>query len=193
MPDENLFYVIDLTIFYWINHDLCNVFFDWFMPLVTNLRNWLVPLAILVLLMLIKGGRREKIIIILLFPTILLSDQLSSHIIKPLVGRIRPCNALPDVHLLVKSTKSRSFPSSHAANMAAASVIFAYYYRYWWWIFANIAVIIGFSRIYVGVHYPGDVLGGFFVGSGCAAIVLLCYCHWFEKNISGRKKSDQTL
>ena len=160
---------------------MTNPVFDVIMPFVTELKNWLIPAAIVVLWMAIKGGKRERLILLLLIPIILLSDQLSSSVIKPLIGRLRPCIALPDVHLLVKKKKSLSFPSSHATNMGAVALAFTFYYRRYWWAFAGFALLIGFSRVYVGVHYPFDVLAGYIIGGGCAAFVLFAYYRWLQE------------
>lgn len=169
---------LDVTLFFTINHGLQNPLFDVIMPFATHLENWLIPMALLVLWMAVKGGKRERILLLLLIPTIALSDQLSASIMKPLIGRLRPCHTLEDVHLLVKCGKGKAFPSSHAANMAAVAMIFTYHYRRYWRGFVAFAGLIGFTRIYVGVHYPFDVLGGFVVGAGCGAFVLVAYYQW---------------
>ncbi len=106
--------------------------------------------------------------------TITLSDQLSSHVIKPWIGRARPCHALPldEVVLLVDQTGSFSFPSSHATNGFAGALYFSYWLRRLTWPLFVLAALIGFSRIAVGVHYPLDVAAGTVLGLACAASVL---------------------
>ena len=138
-----------------------------------------------------KGGGKARILLLLLIPTILISDQLSSHVIKPLFGRLRPCIALDDVHLLLRRKKSFSFPSSHATNMAAVAVIFTWHYRRYWWGFAAFALLIGFSRIYVGVHYPLDVLVGYIVGGGSAGFVLVAWYRWLGPKIGRWRQRNE--
>jgi undecaprenyl-diphosphatase len=102
-----------------------------------------------------------------------MSDQLSSHVIKPWVGRIRPCFVVEGVRLLIRQSRSFSFPSSHASNMAAMAVLFSVKYPRYKIAFIALAALVAYSRIYVGVHYPADILGGALLGTFCAAIVLL--------------------
>jgi len=119
-----------------------------------------------------------------------MSDQLSAHVFKPLFGRTRPCVALTDVHLLVKMTKSYSFPSAHATNFFALATFFALFYpRYKWWYFST-AFIVGLSRVFVGVHYPFDVLGGFILGVLCAFFVVKTW--QFVENLYLTKKNQST-
>lgn len=119
--------------------------------------------------------RQEKgrITALLVVVILLLSDQLSSSVIKPWINRTRPCFVLGDVRLLIEQSGSPSFPSSHAANMAAMATLFAVKYRRLTVLFVAVALLVSYSRIYVGVHYPSDLLGGWVVGMACAATVLM--------------------
>lgn len=166
---------IDTQIFVFLNQYIANPLFDFTMPVITNLNNWRIPIAIVWLFLLIKGGRRGRVAAILLIPVLAMSDQMSSSVLKPLFGRIRPCHALDSVRLLVGCGGHLSFPSSHATNISAVAVLFGYFYRKGTIWFISIAVLVGFSRIYVGVHYPGDVLFGFMVGSSLSVLLLLIY------------------
>ncbi len=104
--------------------------------------------------------------------TVAVSDTLSSRVIKPLVARVRPCRTpelQADLHLLVHCGSGYSFTSSHAANhFAVAAFLFATIglwhrrMRWLWWLWA---ASIAYAQVYVGVHYPGDVLAGALLGS----------------------------
>jgi undecaprenyl-diphosphatase len=137
--------------------------------------------------MLVRGGTVERSAVLVLIVTIAFSDQLNSFWIKQIFGRIRPCHVLEDVHLLVSCGSGYSFPSSHAVNNASAAVVLSFFYRKWIWAFSVFAGLVGFSRIYVGVHYPSDVLAGFILGAACGAVVLLVFVRlrsWWSGRIS---------
>lgn len=157
-------YQIDVSVFYFINNTLSNRAFDKFFPFITEVKNWYIAYIILFLFMLIKGGRLGRIGAILLVFLITVSDQISSSLLKNLIERIRPCNVLENVNILVTCTESFSFPSSHAVNNFAAALFFTMLFpKYKIWFF-TVASLQAFSRPYVGVHYPSDVIGGALIG-----------------------------
>jgi undecaprenyl-diphosphatase len=162
---ENLLYSIDLAVFYFINHNLANPVFDKFFPFITEVKNWYIAYIILLGICYFKGGRIGKISCVAAILLIVLSDQLSSFFIKDLVSRVRPCIALTDVRILTGCTNSYSFPSSHAVNNFAVSVFFLRIYPKFKWLLLVSASLIAFSRVYVGRHYPSDVIGGAIIGA----------------------------
>lgn len=171
----NFLYNIDRAVFLFINRDTANPVFDVFMPFITNKNNFNILFVLIILGLLIFGGKKGRIAVLLGLVIVTLSDQLSSAVIKPLIGRIRPCHPdflIDGARYLIGTKISFSFPSSHAANMASAATWFSYQYKKYTWIFVTIAVLVGYSRIYVGVHYPSDVLGGAVIGVFCAFIVM---------------------
>ncbi len=89
---------------------------------------------------------------------------LGEFVLKNLVGRVRPCNIVSDVQMLVKRPQSYSFPSGHtSSSFASATTIFQWNKKYG--VFALIlAALIAFSRLYNYVHYPTDVLCGMLFG-----------------------------
>lgn len=169
---------LDRALFYFINHTLQNTVFDVSMPVLTDLNKQKVVLlcvAIMLIWMLIRGGVTGRSAAVVLILTIVFSDQLNSSWVKHLFERVRPCHVLDDVHLLVSCGSGYSLPSSHAVNNASAAVVLSFFYRKWTWAFAAVAGLVGFSRVYVGVHYPLDVLAGFVLGVGCGALVLFVF------------------
>jgi len=153
-------------------------FFDSFMFLVSTKLVW-IPLYASVLYVLIKHWNKEAIWLVLaLILCIVISDQISSGLLKDLVKRLRPSHA-EDLKGLVHLVKGYAggnygFASSHASNAAGFALLSAlllkqkvYAYSIFVWAF-----ITGYSRIYLGVHYPLDVLGGFLIG---ALAALGCY------------------
>jgi undecaprenyl-diphosphatase len=144
-----------------------DAFFVW----ITHGRHFLVPLALFWLGLLLFGGRRGRLIAAALLVTVLLTDPISVQLIKPLVHRVRPCFAVEGVQALVSQPRSPSFPSSHAANSFGAATVLLAAWRRWGWLGFVIAGAVSFSRVYVGVHYPSDLVGGAVLGVGCGALV----------------------
>lgn len=160
----NLLNNIDSWLLHFINNTLSNPFFDKFFPFITEVRNWYVAYIILFLILIIKGGRIGRIASIALILLIITTDQFSSFFLKNLIGRVRPCNVFTDLNVLVTCTESFSFPSSHAVNNFAAAMFFGKLFPKLKWSFFTVAILQAFSRPYVGVHYPSDVIGGTLIG-----------------------------
>jgi undecaprenyl-diphosphatase len=160
----NIIQLIDEKIFYFINVTLANPVTDKFFPFITVEDHWYIFYAIMWLYLMIAGGKRGRIAALLVLLLVLISDQASSNLIKNLVQRIRPCNVLPNVHLLVGCTSSYSFPSSHAVNNFAGAYFFSYFYPKVKYGLYTGAFLMAISRVFCGVHYPFDVLGGILIG-----------------------------
>ena len=157
-------YRIDLTIFYFFNHTLSTPVLDKFFSLITSVNNWYIAYIILFLIAFIKGGRTGRITAIGVLILITITDQISSNIIKDLVHRLRPCIALHDAFTPIGCTGTYSFPSNHAFNnFAIATFIYRFFPKLKWALFLT-AFLIAVSRIYLGLHYPSDVLGGAILG-----------------------------
>jgi undecaprenyl-diphosphatase len=165
----------DRATFYWINRDQANAFFDRLMPFLSADGNFKILFLVVFAALLVFGGRRARTAALLTIPLLALSDQLSSHLLKQAFERVRPCGVLPDVRLLAGCSGSFSMPSSHAANTGAAAIHFALSYPRLWLPLGLVAFAVGYSRVYVGVHYPADVLVGFLVGLGSALLLRAGY------------------
>ncbi len=165
----------DTQLFLLVNQKLANGIFDFVMPFITNSDHWIIPLVLVWLALIIFGGTKGRVTAVLILIIVILSDQVSSSVIKPWIKRPRPCNpdhVIEGARYLMGLKKSFSFPSSHAANNAAAATLFAIRYPKWKWFPITIAVMVSYSRIYVGVHFPLDVIFGALLGWILTLIVL---------------------
>jgi undecaprenyl-diphosphatase len=177
------FLSMDRQIFLFFNTSLANSVFDFLMPFITNKKNWFVPIGITWILLVWRGGRRGRIVAFLIIPILILADQTSSSLLKHTFDRLRPCKALDNVRLLIPCGSGYSFPSSHATNISAAFTLFICYYGKYTVVWVTIILLIGFSRIYVGVHYPLDVLGGFAVGATISVSLIFLF-RFMERKIN---------
>lgn len=183
-------YNIDLSIFYFLNHTISNSVCDWFFVLITTQANWYIAYGVLIYFLLTKFGWEGRIILLLLILTITISDQISSHILKEAVARLRPCWELSDVRLLVPCGGGKSFPSSHAVNNFAFAAVMSYYFRRYRVVFYIIASLVALSRVYVGVHYPSDVIGGAVIGYLTAFSIIFLYKKYIFVIISKQLKRN---
>lgn len=162
----------DVSLFRFINASLSNSFFDKLMPFVSD-SPWFTCLLLAVVVFLIwKGGARGRVCALMLLLTLCLGNWLICDSIKNAVARLRPFHTLPNTILRVGRGGSFSMPSSHAANWFSATMVLLVYYRRSAWAMLPMAVLVGFSRIYNGVHYPSDVLAGAILGAGYSAAII---------------------
>ena len=93
---------------------------------------------------------------------------LCNILLKPMAGRIRPCDILTEVELLIPRPEDFSFPSGHtAASFASVTALWLAGKKRWAMAALPLAVLIAFSRMYLCVHFPTDILGGAVLGTAC--------------------------
>ena len=158
-------YSIDLAIFYFFNHTISTGLLDKIFSIITDVNKWYIAYIILAGIAIFKGGLRGKLVVISLIILIIVTDQTGYRLLKELFERVRPCNALSDAITPIGCAGGFSFPSNHALNNFAAAVFLLRLYPQYKWIFLITATLIAISRIYLGVHYPSDVLVGALIGS----------------------------
>lgn len=169
------FYRWDIWLFHLLNGNWTNPILDVAMPFITDLNKqpWMLALVVaMIIWALWKGGTRGRQAVAVLVLTILVMDQFSSAVLKDLFMRPRPCHELTDVRLLVNCGAGKSFPSSHAVNTFAGAIVLGYFYPRALWYLLGYGLLVAYSRVYVGVHYPFDVIGGAVIGAAGGALIL---------------------
>ena len=172
---------IDQALFLFINVYLANPVTDVIMPVVTSDMLLRVMYGAGVAILLWRGDRRLRWLVLFSAVTLLLTDQLSSNLLKELIARPRPCHELSQIYLLVNCGAGFSLPSSHAANLFGQAALFSYHVRAARWYLILFASLVALSRIFVGVHYPLDVLAGGMLGlfvGGAAAVTFRRFERW---------------
>lgn len=161
----------DFYLFHLINEVWTHPYLDMFLSFMRNPNVWVPLYVFMISFLLFNFGKKGGVFILVLIATILFSNLISSELIKKNVRRLRPCNESTLVNhrrLLVACGTGYSFTSSHATNhFCMASFIFltgSAFIGRWRYVFLIWAAVISYAQVYVGVHFPIDVLSGCIVG-----------------------------
>lgn len=158
-----------------------NEYWDEFMWMLTYRFTW-IPLYIAIAYAAMKasGWRRGLMFIVAVALTTLIADQVCSHVIRPLAERLRPSNVENPLSAMIHIVHeyrggAYGMPSCHAANTVGLLAMVWWQFRNRWLTAVMTVWMLGqvYSRMYLGVHYPTDLLVGAMVGAGAAACVML--------------------
>lgn len=162
---------LDRELFIALNSNFRNPWLDQVMMFLSTTTAW-IPLYVFLVYLLVRHYRQQTWWVLLAVAlTILLADQITSSVMKPFFERLRPSHepTLAEAVYTVNQYRGGKFgfASSHAANTFGVATLMWFalkIYRPWIALLFLWTFLVGYTRIYLGVHYPGDVLAGYFVG-----------------------------
>jgi undecaprenyl-diphosphatase len=153
-----------------INRDWTAPSLDAVMPVITDIHKvpWFIygVAPALLALWVWKGRKHALRVLVVAALAVGAGDLLAHRVIKPWVARPRPERAGVPVVMRAPANGAYGFPSNHAVNMGAAAAVLTVAYPGGAFAFAGAAALVAYSRVYVGAHYPGDVLAGLALGAG---------------------------
>jgi undecaprenyl-diphosphatase len=193
---------MDQKLLFLINREWTNPLLDRVMALASSFAAWLPLLCLTTALVLWRGGLRARAFVLAAVLIVTFEDVVISNSIKHLVHRPRPFQALGNVRQVnlarakprmlgvlqpprirlsepedMADGAGRSFPSSHTANTISLALITACFYRRFGWITFFPALLVAYSRVYTGSHWPSDVITSLFLGIG-ATLIMLALLDW---------------
>lgn len=200
---------MDQKLLFLINRQWTGPVLDRFMALMSNFGAWTPPMIVLIAGVLWRGGFRARTFVLTAALIVGINDGVVARTLKKQIDRPRPHQTLQDVRIveLAKATpkllgifkepktklsnpsgkdvEGRSFPSSHTMNTITVALVCACFYRRWGWLAFIPALLVGYSRIYTGSHFPSDVLTSIFLGLG-TTLFLLAGLEWLWRQHGGR-------
>lgn len=155
---------IDVWVFMLINrHGERTPWLDWTMLAITQIGNFIFAVVVaLILFFSVSHLLAYELILGLLILGLIV------QIMKVLIHRTRPYIKLKNIHIIGSRASGRSFPSGHTCQVFFMATLLLHYFQaplYVWFVLYAIALLVGITRIYVGMHYPRDVLGGAILGT----------------------------
>jgi heptosyltransferase-1 len=165
----------DTAVFYWIQEHLQSPTLKAWGGVFTDKHNYLIPAIATVTALLVLRKKQGFWFIIVAILAVMTNDFLSQQILKPLFARTRPCHAL-DILNSVHCTNSFSLPSSQAGNLFALATVAALFFRGSGWVVFPLALLGSLTRVYMGVHYPSDIL----LGALCGIILGVVFCRFYR-------------
>ena len=177
----------DAAVMAFIQTHFHNVLTDTIFPVITMLGEAGVGWIVLSLVLLcFKKTRRTGVLVLIAMAITLLFGELA---LKNIVCRPRPCNVFTDFPMLVTRPSSYSFPSGHTSSSFAAALILTLRHKKVGWLAYIPAVLIAFSRVFLFVHYPTDVLVGMVLGT-LAALLTYFAAEAIQKRRAEKRKAQ---
>ncbi len=191
---------LDHSLFHFINQDLANGLLDAILPWWRDKKTWIPLYLFLIAFSVFKYRLKGLFFVLAVILAASLADVVSSHVMKPAFERVRPCNEAAmanEVRLLVGCGKAYSFTSSHATNHFAVATVIALtlglLFPWLRWVAYGWAATIAFGQVYVGVHYPTDVIVGGLIGWIIGNIVAKIYLRFPALSIASPRKNPDPV
>jgi membrane-associated phospholipid phosphatase len=167
----------DHVVWYYMNTQWHNAFFDTVIPFLRNQWFWAPVYLFLAIFIPAKFGKQGVLWCLFFLISFIISDQMSSTLLKPFFHRLRPCHnpyLTSVIHLLIPCGGMYGFPSTHAANHFSigifSAVTLSRYAKWVWPVAVFWAMLVSFAQVYVGVHFPLDVAFGAVIGTTAGII-----------------------
>jgi undecaprenyl-diphosphatase len=199
---------MDQKLLFLINHEWTRPALDIFMATLSSFAAWMPLLAVLAVLVMVRGGFKARAALLVLALVVGMNDGVVSQVLKKTVNRPRPRqeDAVRVVDLQKTSPRflavfkparvgislpeqgeieGRSFPSAHTLNNFSAATVLAFFYRRRGALYFIPAALVGYSRIYVGAHWPSDVIVSIFVAIG-VTLLELSLIEWAWRKYAAR-------
>lgn len=142
---------------------------DFLMPWVSDKRAWILPVCAL-LAYSWRSDRKKAIRLITFSLVVVIAADLSATALKGVTLRPRPIQLVEELHLIKERPAGSSFPSNHATNSFALCTLLAIHHPQMRALFFSVAVLVSYSKVYLGDHYVGDVVAGALLGSAWALL-----------------------
>ena len=170
----------ELSLTYLIANRWSNSSLDKYMIIVSNPYRWIVPTITFALALIYLDWQAGLFALILGGLSASIADAVNSRVIKKKTDRVRPGKQFEDIRSLgVMNYGRKSFPSNHASNTMAFAFAFSFMFSWAAWVLIPLSLLVGYSRIYCGAHFPLDVAAGWIIGATWSTIlyniILLLY------------------
>jgi undecaprenyl-diphosphatase len=177
----------DVYLFYLVNLNIQNQFLNIIMPIITFAGTEIFWIIVCAVIFIFGGEKGRKVAVLCLIALTL--GYFISETLKYLVARPRPFTVLNGVNFQV-FMEGYSFPSGHSVASFTACTILGIKYGYLY-LFLTLAFLVGFSRIYLGIHYPSDVIFGALIGVLCSLVILKWADPLWDKILKFKSKLKQ--